>query len=323
VPLLERMGKAAEILEAEQRALGEASKAAAATNVSRSKWTAAALLAISLVCGVFLALTIRQTTTLLRSVAGQLTVGARRVAGDAEDVRAASHALEQGAIAQASSIEETSAASEEVNTTAHQNVDRSAKVSELVKDVRRQMLETNHVLDQTRDAMVEIGHSGQKISNIIKVINEIAFQTNLLALNAAVEAARAGESGMGFAVVADEVRRLAQRCGEAAKDTEALIGESIARSNDGNKRVDQLAEHIRMVVSGTESVTSLADQVQTGSREQARAMQEIRSALLSMQTLTEKNAEHAGSSAAVGDKLSAEASELQGVVERLLVLTGT
>ncbi len=110
---------------------------------------------------------------------------------------------------------------------------------------QHEFAETNQALEQTVAAMGEINTQSAKISKIIKVIDEIAFQTNILALNAAVEAARAGEAGMGFAVVADEVRNLAQRCAQAAKDTASLIEESIAKSNDGKTKVDQVATAIR------------------------------------------------------------------------------
>jgi methyl-accepting chemotaxis protein/methyl-accepting chemotaxis protein-1 (serine sensor receptor) len=171
-------------------------------------------------------------------------------------------------------------------------------------------------------AMQEIGRSSERISNIIKVINEIAFQTNLLALNAAVEAARAGEAGMGFAVVADEVRTLAQRCADAAKDTESLIGESIARSKDGQTHLDQLTERIRSIARGTEAVTTLSDQVQSGSLDQAQSMREIGKALVHMQSMTEKTAANAQESAGVGERLSGESKSLQSVVQRLDALVG-
>src|SRR6202011_2193544 len=105
----------------------------------------------------------------------------------------------------------------------------------------------NQSLDQMIVAMGEINTQSDKISKIIKVIDEIAMQTNILALNAAVEAARAGEAGMGFAVVADEVRNLSQRCSQAAKDTAALIEESIAKSNEGGVKLDQVTKAIRKI----------------------------------------------------------------------------
>jgi methyl-accepting chemotaxis protein/methyl-accepting chemotaxis protein-1 (serine sensor receptor) len=237
-------------------------------------------------------------------------------------VRQASHALEEGASEQAASIEQTSASSEEVNATAQQNAESAAKVTTLIKEVRQQMTETNQVLDQMMVAMTEIGLSSERISKIIKVIDEIAFQTNLLALNASVEAARAGDAGKGFAVVADEVRSLAQRCATAAKDTSNLIGESIGRSKEGKARLDQLTARIRSMAQGTEAVTTLADQVQIGSREQALATEQIGTALIEMRSVTEKTAANAQESAAVGERLSTESKAFEDVVAHLDSLVG-
>jgi methyl-accepting chemotaxis protein/methyl-accepting chemotaxis protein-1 (serine sensor receptor) len=321
-PLMEKIDAAANQLESEQGALRVSSKASAARSVSRSHWTTGLLLVLSLICGAFLAVAIRQINRLLRQYAGELREGAARVSEEAEELRQASNALREGASDQAASIEETSASSEQVVATAHQNAEHSAEASQLVQKVRREMGETNGVLDQTMQAMKDIGESSERISKIIKVIDEIAFQTNLLALNAAVEAARAGEAGMGFAVVADEVRGLAQRCATAARDTAGLIEESIGRSRHGKVRLDELTSHIRSIAQGTEAVAALAEQVQNGSLEQERAMQEIGGALVRMQSVTQKAAANAQQSAETGERLSAESNALRGVVEGLDALVG-
>jgi methyl-accepting chemotaxis protein len=319
-PLMDKIDAAANQLDSEQGKLRASSQVTAARNVARSNWITVLLLVLSLICGVALALVIRQINRLLRQFASELKEGAETVSQQAEQVREASRALGQGAADQAASIEQTSASSEEVVATAHQNAEHSAKASQLVQNVRQEMTKTNVALEQTMQAMHEIGESSEKISKIIKVIDEIAFQTNLLALNAAVEAARAGEAGMGFAVVADEVRGLAQRCATAAHDTASLIEESIGRSQQGKARLDDLTSHIRAIADGTEAVTALAEQVQVGSQEQERAMQEIGTAIVRMRSVSEKAAANAEQSAETGERLSKESSSLRGIVDGLHAL---
>ncbi len=321
-PLLEKIEAAAGKLEAEQQKQRAGSQISATKSEARSKWITFALLGVSVLCGVFLVAAIRRVNRELRRFAVDLRSGARAVSEEAEVVRQASQELGRDASAQAASIEETLASSGEVNAVAQSNAEHSAKVSELIQGVRREMEHTTIALGQTRDAMKEIGESSEHISKIIKVIDEIAFQTNLLALNAAVEAARAGESGMGFAVVADEVRALAQRCSVAARDTTQLVEESIARSEQGRQRVDQLSTHIRSISDGTQAVTVLAEQVQAGSLEQARAMQQIGGALERMQSSTIETAAKAETSAETGQRLSEEANALKSVVDGMDALVG-
>lgn len=155
------------------------------------------------------------------------------------------------------------------------------------------------------------------------MIDEIAFQTNILALNAAVEAARAGEAGMGFAVVADEVRSLAQRSAQAAKDTAALIEESIAKSIDGKSKVDQVNQGLRIISGQASQVKTLVDEVSLGSEEQTRGIEQIGKALSQMDQITQQTAASAEESASASEELNAQSHALMAVVQRLQAMVGT
>ena len=170
--------------------------------------------------------------------------------------------------------------------------------------------------------MNEIGNSSNKIARIIKVIDEIAFQTNILALNAAVEAARAGEAGLGFAVVADEVRNLAQRCAQAARDTAGLIEDSISASRDGNARLDQMAGNVRAMTENSTKVKSLVDEVNMGSQEQARGMEQIARAVMQMEQVTQRTAASAEESASAGTDLNSHADALRALVHEMRSMVG-
>ena len=170
--------------------------------------------------------------------------------------------------------------------------------------------------------MGEINTQSGKISKIIKVIDEIAFQTNILALNAAVEAARAGEAGLGFAVVADEVRNLAQRSAWAAQDTSALIEESIAKSNGGKTKVDQVATAIRTITEESAKVKTIVDEINLGSQEQTRGIEQIARAIIQMEQVTQNAAAGAEEGAAAAEELNAQSETLKDIVERLTDMVG-
>ncbi len=259
----------------------------------------------------------------LRGITLEIARGASQVASAAQQVSTASQSMAQGSSEQAASLEETSASTEEINAMTQKNAENARNAATEVEQVDRMLKETNRKLEEMIGSMREINASSEKISKIIKVIDEIAFQTNILALNAAVEAARAGEAGMGFAVVADEVRNLAQRSAQAARDTSELIEESIVRSNEGKAKLDEVAAWVTKVVENAARINVLTNEVHVGSQEQARGIEQIARAVAQMQGLTQSTAASAEQSASAGEMMSEQAGSLNAAVEQLRDLVGS
>jgi hypothetical protein len=251
----------------------------------------------------------------LQSTIGQVTSASGQVA-------ASSQSLSQGATTQAASLEETSASMEEMASMTRKNAENTQQAAALMAETDRLVHSANASLDEMVTSMTAIKESSDKVSKIIKTIDEIAFQTNILALNAAVEAARAGEAGMGFAVVADEVRALAQRSAQAAKDTAALIEESIARSAEGQHKVTQVGESIQSITTSAVKVKGLIDEVSEASRQQAQGIDQVTQAITQMEKVTQGTAATAEESAAASEELSAQAETSMLVVVRLAALVG-
>ncbi|HEX9117463.1 MAG TPA: methyl-accepting chemotaxis protein, partial [Anaerolineae bacterium] len=317
LPVVLAMERAGTAFTKEERGFLANSVREAASDVSRSRWLALVVIALSLAAGGFVLFVIRQISGSLRQAVTELSAGAEQTAGAASQVASSSQALAQGSSEQAASLEETSASTEEINSMARKNTDNSIVAADLVAQSQQKFILAKQSLEQTVAAVGEISAQSGKISKIIKVIDEIAFQTNILALNAAVEAARAGEAGMGFAVVADEVRNLAQRCAQAARDTAALIEESIAKSNDGQTKVDQVAAAIRAITEESGEVKMLVDEVNLGSQEQTRGIEQIRKAIVQMEQVTQKTAASAEESASAAEQLNAQSEAVKDIVERL------
>ncbi|HVX66902.1 MAG TPA: methyl-accepting chemotaxis protein [Bryobacteraceae bacterium] len=323
LPVLKRVSDGAQRLaEAERVSMDKVDKAAQAS-VARSRWMVVVVVLLALAVGLGVMFVVRGINLRLHQAVAELDSGAGQVASAAGQVAGSSQSLAQGASEQAASIEETSASNEEIHSMARRNTDNSRSAADLVSQAKARFDDANRLLEQMVTAMGEINSSSDKIGKIIKVIDEIAFQTNILALNAAVEAARAGEAGMGFAVVADEVRNLAQRCAQAAKDTAVLIEESITKSNEGKVKTDEVASAIHAITEISLQVKTLVDEVNLGSQEQTRGIEQIGKAIAQMEQVTQKNAANAEESASAAEELTAQSQTLYTVVADLSSMVGS
>ena len=321
-PVLDRLDKETDDLDVAAREVAAAAARVGDDTAAQTRQLDIVMMAVSLAVGAIAIFVVRRISTQLRQMALELGQGAEEVASAASQVSTASQSLARGASDQAASLEETSASSEQINSMAQKNTENSRSAAALVATSQHRFVETNQSLEQTVAAMNEIHTQSGKISRIIQAIDEIAFQTNILALNAAVEAARAGEAGMGFAVVADEVRNLAQRCAQAARDTTALIEESGAKSSDGKAKVDQVAVAIRAMTEDSGKVKTLVGEVDLGSQEQARGIEQIAKAITQMERVTQDAAASAEESAAAAEELNAQSDRLKEVVGRLTAMVG-
>ncbi len=313
--------QAGAMMDEQIREMASASGAAAAKS-TRVRYAAWGLMLLSLAIGVAVLWVVRQTGASLQRFSVRMAESAEHVASAASQVSGASRSLAEGASQQAASLEETSASTEEIASITRKNADHALQVAGLMQQSAKGAEEVNQTLGRMVEKMKEIDGASNKIARIIKVIDEIAFQTNILALNAAVEAARAGEAGLGFAVVADEVRNLAQRCAQAAKDTAGLIEESITTSRDGNGQLDRVSGAVLAMTENSGRVKLLVDEVNAGSQEQARGMEQISRAVVEMEHVTQKAAAAAEESASAGAELDTYASNLRTLVAEMRQMVG-
>lgn len=238
------------------------------------------------------------------------------IASNAGEISRAAQEMAQRTERQAAALEQTAAAVNEVTSNVGKSAENARAADEKAQNARNNAEHGNAVVDSAVNAMRQIAKSSGEITNIIGVIDEIAFQTNLLALNAGVEAARAGDAGRGFAVVAAEVRALAQRSAEAAREIKTLIKNSDEQVTSGVRLVEESGEALATIVKDIAGISVLVEQIATSQNEQATALREVDTAVSQMDQATQQNAAMAEESHAAADSMSGYAHELATLVAR-------
>jgi methyl-accepting chemotaxis protein len=255
----------------------------------------------------------------LAGTMGQIVANTRAIASNTVEITSAADDLARRTEQQAASLEETTAALDRITTTVRETAEGAQKACNVVAAAQSGAQQSAEIVKEAVAAMTAIEGSSQQISQIIGVIDEIAFQTNLLALNAGVEAARAGDTGRGFAVVASEVRALAQRSADAAKEIKSLIsvsGQEVAR---GVQLVGQTGRSLDSIVGQVEQISGVVVTIAASAREQATALSEVNVALNHMDQVTQQNAAMVEQSTAACHNLSGEAAELDRLTSQFSV----
>ncbi|CAB3802611.1 methyl-accepting chemotaxis protein [Pararobbsia alpina] len=250
----------------------------------------------------------------LAQTIGTIRVSADSIATATHQIAAGNLDLSQRTEEQAASLEETASSMEQLTSTVSQNADNASQANQLAAQASQVAEQGGTVVSRVVETMEGINASSDKITNIVGIIEGIAFQTNILALNAAVEAARAGEQGRGFAVVASEVRSLAQRSSTAAKEIKELIHDSVQRVQTGAGHVREAGEKMREITHEIRRVTDIMGEITAASREQSKGIGQVNQAVTQMDVVTQQNAALVEQAAAAASSLESQAGDLKASV---------
>lgn len=250
----------------------------------------------------------------LHSTISEVRQGANAIATAAGQIASGNIDLASRTEQQSSSLAETAATTEEITATVRQNADNAQQANQLAESAAKTATDGGKIMVELVSTMGEINTKSMQVSEIIGVIDSIAFQTNILALNAAVEAARAGEQGRGFAVVASEVRALAQRSATAAREIKTLIDTSVVSTTKGNEQAGRAGQTMQEMVAGINRVTDIMNEISAASREQTTGIDEINIAVAQMDDATRQNASLVDESASAAASLEEQAGTLARLV---------
>jgi methyl-accepting chemotaxis protein len=254
---------------------------------------------------------INGTVNKMADTVKEINEAARNISTGASEISVGNIDLSQRTEQQASSLEETASSMEELTSTVRQNSDNARQANQLAASSRELAEKGGSVIQDAINAMAAISTSSRKVTDIIGVIDEIAFQTNLLALNAAVEAARAGEQGRGFAVVASEVRNLAQRSASAAKEIKELINDSGEKVKEGSMLVDESGRTLEEIVASSKKVGDIISEIAAAGSEQSQGIEQVNKAVTQMDEMTQQNAALVEQAAAASESLDEQGKGLE------------